>query len=190
MRTWKVVLFAVLFTSFLAAVSLRAEQTPPGIGDFPPVTSGKDFKGNEFDLESLKGRVVIVTFWATWCAPCIKELDRLNQIAERVGTERLQVIAINFKEDRRLAARLVRQVPDTKIRFVYDPVGRLSKPYRVKTLPRMYILDHEGRIAKVHEGYSEEGLPVIIKEIIAALQKSEEAAIARRAAEAPQAVPE
>lgn len=68
-----------------------------GEGDMPPDVLGKDETGQPISLESLRGKVVILTFWATWCPYCLKELPILENIQNLAGKDRIEVIAINWK---------------------------------------------------------------------------------------------
>lgn len=71
-------------------------------GEKPYDRVGRDDEGKVVRVSDFKGRVVIVTFWATWCGPCMKELPVLSGIQKRAGTEQLQVIAVNYKESKRI----------------------------------------------------------------------------------------
>lgn len=153
----------------LFCMACAANANPPRPGDFPPAALGSDRAGNPVDLEQLRGKVVIVTFWASWCGPCRKELPVLGQFQKVVGRDALEVVAVNFKEPRREYNEIVRANRSMDLTWVHDAKGKLSDLYGIRSLPHMFILDHDGRVAFTHRGYSESSLPGIIEEILSLL---------------------
>ncbi|KLJ02560.1 thioredoxin family protein [Luteimonas sp. FCS-9] len=145
------------------------DATPPAVGSLPPPLLGKDRAGREVDLAALRGKVVIVTFWASWCPPCRKELPVLGQFQRVVGRDALEVVAINYKEPRREFTDVVRRNRDIDLTWVHDARGDISDLYGVRTLPHMFMLDRDGRVAFTHRGYSEQSLPGIIDEVLSLL---------------------
>ena len=129
----------------------------------------RDRAGNEVDLAALRGKVVIVTFWASWCPPCRKELPVLGHFQRVVGREALEVVAINYKEPRRDFVEVVRRNRDMGLTWVHDARGAVSDLYGVRALPHMFMLDRDGRVAFTHRGYSEAALPGIIEEVLSLL---------------------
>ena len=152
----------------LLAVFLVFFAGPAGsveIGEIPPDYLGKSDSGHEIRLSESSGRIRIVTFWASWCAPCLKELPVLNAIQKKGGAERVQVIAINLKESRKRYRRAMKALKDYEIEFVHDRRGNAARKYGVEGIPHMLIIDIDGRIAHQHIGYKEEAIPVIVGEI-------------------------
>jgi len=70
-----------------------------GVGDLAPDLAGTDAAGQPISLLSLRGRVIVVNFWATWCAPCIGEIPVLNSLAGRYGPRGLEVIGVSLDQD-------------------------------------------------------------------------------------------
>ena len=93
MKTWLATLLAS--TALLLASVAHAI---PQVGDVPPSYLGKDQKGKKVELADLRGKVVIVTFWATWCVPCRKELPVLETIQRHAGQDRVRVVAVNIEK--------------------------------------------------------------------------------------------
>jgi len=153
----------LLVTPMASAVA--KDTALPKIGSPPPLL-GKDRAGNEVDLAALRGKVVIVTFWASWCPPCRKELPVLGHFQRVVGRDALEVVAINYKEPRREFTDLVRKNRDIDLTWIHDARGTVSDLYGVRSLPHMFMLDREGRVAHIHNGYSEQALPGIIEEVL------------------------
>ena len=144
-------------------------KSQPEVGETPPPLLGKLHGGDEVDLANYKGKVVIVTFWASWCGPCRKELPVLAMVQETVGHEALEVIAVNFKEPRKDFLEVVRLNRKFDLNYVHDSKGITSDAYGVQALPNMFILDQDGKVAHVHRGYSDEMLESFIAGILALL---------------------
>ena len=98
MKRWA----AGVFLACTMAMAFATHGAPPtiGAGDLPPDVFGKDESGEPISLEKHRGKVVVVTFWATWCPYCLKELPILENIQNVAGKQRVEVIAVNWKEDR------------------------------------------------------------------------------------------
>lgn len=145
------------------------------VGDRAPDEIGTDADGDGITFADLRGKVVIVTFWASWCAPCRAELPILENLQRAAGDERLRVVAVNFKEDRKLYRRMLRDFRGAAIAMVHDERGWLSGEYGVRSLPHMFIFDHTGTIRHVHKGYSPEMLDGFVDEINALLAERAQA---------------
>ena len=153
----------------LAASScVQAAEQPqqPGIGELPPTIGLKDRGGSVIDLAALQGKVVVVTFWASWCGPCRRELPMLGKVQEVVGREHLEVIAVNFKEPRRDFNAVIRANKDLDLTYVHDERGIVSDRYGVTALPNMFIIGQDGLIAQTHRGYSENVLQSFMQELL------------------------
>ena len=155
--------------ALLAASSgVQAAEQPqqPGIGEAPPTIGLKDRGGSVIDLAALQGKVVVVTFWASWCGPCRRELPMLGKVQEVVGREHLEVIAVNFKEPRRDFNAVIRANKDLDLTYVHDERGIVSDRYGVTALPNMFINGQDGLIAQTHRGYSEDVLQSFMQELL------------------------
>lgn len=136
----------------------------PQVGDVPPSYLGKDQKGKKVDLEDLRGKVVIVTFWATWCVPCRKELPVLETIQRHAGQDRVRVVAVNI--EKALVYRpMKRRLKDYKMTLTNDHSGQIKKGYGVNGIPHMVMIKKDGTIAAVKRGYSEAMVPAVIDEV-------------------------
>lgn len=141
----------------------------PGIGEMPPPIHLKDREGNPVDLDALKGKVVVVTFWASWCGPCRRELPMLGHVQKVVGRDYLEVIAINMKEPRSDYLGVLRANKDLELTFVHDIRGTVTDLYGVTALPNMFIIGQDGVIVQTHRGYSENVLQSFMEELLALL---------------------
>jgi thiol-disulfide isomerase/thioredoxin len=154
---------------FLAAPGAPATAEPPGPGDVPPPVLGLTPDGDKVSVPDYAGKAVIVTFWATWCPYCIKELPILENVQNRAGKDRIAVIAVNTesREVFKRAARLMNA--SMHLTLVHDVDGDAQKAYGVNTLPHMVIIGRDGRILRVWHGYAEDRLGAIADDINQAL---------------------
>lgn len=158
MRRW------LLAAALLCAQGAMAGQAP-AIGDIPPPVLGKDRDGHDVDLAALRGKVVIVTFWASWCGYCLKELPELNSLQAQSGDRWLKIIAVNVKDDTADYRAMMKQMRDYTLVMTRDRNGEIADSYSVKAYPNLWMIDPQGRVASHHVGYGEDSLQSIIDEI-------------------------
>lgn len=158
----------------IACLALVCPTHAVELGEIPPDYLGKSTTSEEIRLSDSAGRIRIVTFWATWCAPCLKELPVLNVIQRHGGKSRLKIIAVNLRESKKQYRKALRAYDDFVIDFVHDVRGTVAKRYGVKGIPHMLIVDANGRVAYQHTGYNEDALEDIVAEINALLVQLEQ----------------
>lgn len=152
---------AAIVSAVILAPGAVAEVKP---GDIPPPRLGTDRNGDRVNLEEMSGKIVVISFWATWCAPCRKELPVLEAIHNSIGEDRLEVIAVNT-EDRRTYRGALRRLKDYKMTLVHDPRGILQRQYGVDGLPHMVIVGIKGVVVSVKRGYSVDMVVPIVDEL-------------------------
>ncbi|TXK29752.1 TlpA family protein disulfide reductase [Ottowia sp. GY511] len=121
----------------------------PASRAMPPLV-GPDLQGQAWDLAALRGRAVLINFWATWCAPCKEEMPTLQTLAELEG-ERLAVLAVNVRE---LLPRVVRYAQSAGLTFAIlpDPRGEITRAWDMKVFPTTVLVDGRGRPQRVVSG--------------------------------------
>ena len=140
------------------------------VGAVPFDELGRDIDGNKVTISEHRGKVVIVSFWASWCGPCRKELPILASIAKTVGPDHLKVISINFHDEQtafRAVSDALKTLPITILR---DANGKAARKFEVKGIPRMVIIDRDGKVAADHTGYGEGSVDEIVDELNRLLQ--------------------
>jgi thiol-disulfide isomerase/thioredoxin len=147
------------------AVEQRERPSLPA-GSIPEDELGKDLKGNKVRISDYHGKVVIVSFWASWCGPCRKELPVLAGVVKQVGPDHLQVIAINYRDEYEPFKYVVNVLKEYPITFLRrDPNSRTAKKYGVQGIPRMIIIGRDGKVAADHTGYGEGMIPVLVEQL-------------------------
>ena len=162
-------LLATIACVTLVATAFAADATPTR-GDKAPQVLGTTLEGEKLESGQFRGKVLVVTFWASWCGPCMKELPMLESLQRLAGKDKLQVVAVNT-EDRDVFRKIARKLEKFALTVVHDDGKRGSEAYGVHGIPHMAIIGRDGTILKVNRGYSEESLDGILREINAALAK-------------------
>jgi peroxiredoxin len=144
--------------------SASVDAAPPKSGDEAPDYVGKTLDGDLVRLNTYRGKAVVISYWATWCPYCLKELPILSNIQRVVGKDRMQVIAINT-ESRDVFRKVTRALQPLDIQLAYDPDSKGRAAYGVGPIPHMMIIGRDGVIDSVHKGYGEESLDKIVAAI-------------------------
>lgn len=111
--------------------------------------------GRVLDLAGLRGKVVYVDFWASWCGPCRKSFPWMNAMQQKYEAKSFVVLGINLDESREDAARFLSQTP-AEFTVLYDPEGKSARAWRVKGMPSSYLIGADGKVRFVHTGFREE----------------------------------
>ncbi|MGH7724503.1 MAG: TlpA family protein disulfide reductase, partial [Candidatus Eiseniibacteriota bacterium] len=144
---------------------------PPTFPRPVPAFALKDFAGKPLSPATLKGQVVLVDFWATWCVPCRKSMPELQAIHEKYKTRGFSVLGISIDEG---DPGKVRKYADSKKITYPIAVDSDKSPaweaFRVKAIPAAYLVDREGRIVAQWTGVPVQGgsLETKIQELLAA----------------------
>ncbi|MCF2949248.1 TlpA family protein disulfide reductase [Paraglaciecola aquimarina] len=138
--------------------------------------SAKDFTLNTSHLpaklSALKGKVVYVDFWASWCKPCRKSFPWMNTMQQEYAAQGLQIITVNLDQERHLADEFLRTIP-TKLPVVYDPQGKIAEAYKLVGMPSSYLIDRAGNIRFFHTGFFINKQKQYEQEISSLLQEKE-----------------
>lgn len=114
-----------------------------------PATLAAD---DPLDLERFHGKVVVIDFWASWCAPCRQSFPWLNEMQAKYRDRGLVIIGVNVDRERAEAERFLQQTP-ADFNIVYDPEGTLAARYQVPGMPSSYVIGRDGQQAGVHIGF-------------------------------------
>lgn len=138
--------FARRLAAAFVLAALPSWPQPLTAQDQPGILNREEFRG----LGDLRGKVVLLDFWATWCAPCLEELPRLRKLHEELEDEGLAIIGVSLDamEPRRFASWTRRQgVTWPQVRDGRSYAGDLPRLFGIEQLPSTVLLDRQGRIA-------------------------------------------
>jgi cytochrome c biogenesis protein CcmG/thiol:disulfide interchange protein DsbE len=145
----KSVLAGALTLGILASTVPAADKGIKAGDSFPDLTS--------FSLEGklpddLKGKVVLVDFWASWCGPCKDSFPVMEELQTRFGKKGLVVLAVNLDEDKETMTDFLKKHPVT-FTVVRDAKKKLVSTVNIKSMPSSFILTPDGKVASVHKGF-------------------------------------
>jgi len=133
----------------------------------PDVVLGTTLSGKPAKASDYAGKVVVISFWASWCSPCRKELPILEGL-QVTGKGSIQVVAVNI-ESRDVFQKAAKVLGEMHLILANDRDVRSQRAYDVKAIPQMVIIGKDGRILDIHKGYGENSLNGIVDEINRAL---------------------
>jgi thiol-disulfide isomerase/thioredoxin len=164
----KVLLHRTTLALALLLTTVAAAAHVPGVGENAPSFLGYGLDTKKVLLESYADKVVVVSFWATWCPPCRAELPVLERI-QIAGKGQIQVVAINV-EDRDVYRRAAKILKDLTIKLTNDEDEKAFNAYGVKGLPHLLVIGKDRRIVSVREGYGSGELDDVAAELNTALR--------------------
>jgi cytochrome c biogenesis protein CcmG, thiol:disulfide interchange protein DsbE len=116
------------------------------------------------ELSALRGRVVYLDFWASWCVPCRQSFPWMRDLQSRYGDRGLTIIAVNLDQERAEADGFLKKLPaDFAIRF--DPQGSWAQHFNVHGMPTSVILDRTGQERFTHIGFNNRDAPAYERQI-------------------------
>ena len=124
----------------------------------------------DLDLNRLKGKVIYVDFWASWCGPCRQSFPWMNAMQDKYGKDGLVIVAVNVDQDVAKAQAFLAQNP-ARFDIRYDPKGTLAEQFAVKSMPSSFILDRRGKTMAKHAGFHLKDIAVYEGDIQKALSQ-------------------
>lgn len=139
------VVFAFVVLPYLGTKSKLEGMAAP---DFAlPVIHGGE-PGNRIRLSDLRGKTVILDFWASWCGPCRAQAPIIDELARTRGSEELVVVGVNTSDERDAAIQFARS-QNLSYPMVFDENNRVAAAYSVTGLPTLVVVDKSGKITAV-----------------------------------------
>jgi peroxiredoxin len=127
----------------------------PVVGERAPDFALRNADGDVVKLSDLRGKVVFVNFWATWCKPCKEELPEIQALYDEKRAGGLEVLTVNYQDSRDEARAFFADL-GVSLPILLDRSGSVYDQYRLQGLPDSFFVDREGNLAAVHYGYMTE----------------------------------
>lgn len=136
----------------LVTLSTSASEPVPYESNSPPSSFDlKDWNRHTHTLEHYRGSVVLVNFWASWCAPCLNEIPDLKRLGQRMEDNPFSILAINVEETRRKVKWLVDYL-NPHITILFDRDRAVFNAWEGIVLPTSFLLDRQGHVRYVVKG--------------------------------------
>jgi peroxiredoxin len=164
--------YLCLLGIFFCSYAINATEVPsgPAVGTIAP-----DFKvrnlvsGEDITLSSQHDKVVILTFWASWCPPCKRELPILESAQRILGKDKLVVFAVSHRDTEAALAAIKKLAVNWQINVMKDRNDHVASLYSVSAIPHLFMIGRDGKIAANHLGYGDRTLEELVADINRAL---------------------
>ena len=120
-----------------------------------PVTSANVLNEFQQHLNTLKGNVIYLDFWASWCVPCRKSFPWMNEMQSKYLDKGFVVFSVNLDAEKSYAEQFLTEVPASFDVF-YDPKGNVAKKFKLKGMPSSFLIDRQGNIISSHVGFNDD----------------------------------
>ncbi|MDR2927578.1 MAG: TlpA family protein disulfide reductase [Cytophagaceae bacterium] len=163
----KVMKQKVFITVFvlLWEINMQAQDERVKVGDSAPAFTVEMFDGTIINISELKGKVVLLNFWATWCPPCRMEFARVQKdVINRFKCRDFVFLPIS-REDSYEKIHNFRQSTGHSFPMGMDPTRAIFSKFADQSIPRNYLIDKKGKIVKIEIGYTPENFDKLITEI-------------------------
>ncbi len=144
-KRWIGLLLALLF---VAGVTQAVAAQPTMAPDF----ALKSDSGRNLRLREMRGQVVMINFWATWCGPCREEMPKLQQLYGKYRADGFMLLGVNIDDNSANAVRMARKLGVT-FPVLFDQGKAVSKLYQVDAMPSTVLIDRDGKTRYRHRGY-------------------------------------
>ena len=150
----KIIKFSILFFCFniFSSISQTNEDVPLNniaINEIPkPISSiiFEDFSGNEIELNDYEGKLVIINLWATWCAPCKKEMPSLDMLNRNKSFKNLQIFPVNMeKPNRKKSKKFFSNLNIQSLKIFFDKDLDFVKEFNLRGVPTTVLINKKGK---------------------------------------------
>jgi len=163
-RRLPVVALLAAFVAF-AWPAVATDGSPPA-----PEFKLANRAGGEVSLSGLKGQIVMINFWASWCGPCRQEFPALDQIYRKYKPMGFTIVAINVESEKADAERFLGKTP-VSFPILFDPDNKVSSNYGVSAMPTTFLVDRQGKLRWQHRAYKPGDEAKYIEQIRAMLRE-------------------
>ena len=143
---------SLLAAALAASFSLAASAATPAANALAPDFTLRGSDGRNVRLDELRGQVVLVNFWATWCGPCREEMPRLDTLYQKYHKSGFVLLGVNVDDDPRTALATAAKL-NVSFPVLLDTDKKVSKLYDLNTMPSTIVIDRDGKMRFLHRGY-------------------------------------
>jgi len=173
MMKWRSILFAALVLIAGAGLYLTLFHRPgtgPKIGAMAPEFSLPAPDGKPVPLQSFRGKIVLLNFWATWCGPCQQEMPSLEALYQRYKDRGFVILGVSLDEEGwPVVEAFLKRVPVT-FPLLIDSLQSVSDTYQIFRIPETYLIDAEGKIIDKFVGPQDYNQEIFYKKVERALK--------------------
>ena len=159
---------AALFFGLTVLAATMPSAYALGPGQSLPTASVTGTDANAVPLVDGKARATYIDFWASWCGPCRHSFPWMNRMQQKFGAQGLRIVAINLDAKRADAKDFLAQVP-ANFDLAYDSHGEAARKFGLATMPSSVLVDADGKVIAVHQGFRDEDESALEARIAAAL---------------------
>lgn len=145
MKRW---MYALLLLLLFGATACSKEEKPAVEGNYAPDFTLKDLSGKEVQLSTLKGKVVLLNFWATWCPPCREEIPSMMRLNQVMQGKPFQMLAVSIDEGGKEAVEAFYRKQNASLPTLLDGDSKVARRYGTTGVPETFVIDKKGLILK------------------------------------------
>ena len=143
------------------------EDSSSFIGQLAPDTEFAALRGTgTISLSSLRGKVVLLDFWASWCAPCQEELPLLDEMAIRLKSKDIEIVGLSIDESLADAEQFLARKSAWSLTLGHDPEQKTADRFRPPKMPTSYVIDREGVVRQMNAGFEHADLKKIEAQLL------------------------
>lgn len=168
---------SALLPAFFAALSACGGAAQPAVdsgkdsssfvGQQAPDTEFTSLQGaGSVSLSSLRGKVVLLDFWASWCAPCKEELPLLDDMAARLKSKNIEIVGLSIDESQADAEQFLASKSTWSLTLGHDPEQKTAGQFNPPKMPTSYVIDREGVVRQMNPGFERADLKKIEAQLL------------------------
>jgi len=154
----------IFIRTFIYFFILTASINVYGKAQYPAFELPELHSDNIIELNKLRGKVVYVDFWASWCGPCRQSMPKFNTLYKQLSSKGFDIVAINLDESKADAQRFLQDYP-VNYTVLYDATGQSPKQFGVSVMPTGYLLDRFGMVRYTHQGFRDGDEAKLMQEV-------------------------
>ena len=162
---------SLLLLLFALSACAKKEEKPALEGNPAPDFALKDLSGREVRLADLRGKVVLLNFWATWCPPCREEIPSMMQLNQAMAGKQFQMVAVSINEGGAQEVGAYFKQSGNTLPALLDTTQAVAKRYGLTGVPETFVIDKQGVILKKVVGGMNWNDPAVIKYLTDAAAK-------------------